>query len=223
MNDQTEDPLVPRTAEELKDSYEFVIQTLKENAEKYDNGGKEAAADIALKLRILLWDKGRNKSILGQMGLKEKFWDTATIGADPLLPYAGLVSVMRGYVPHLDDFGPDARGLIPFGDWWSKQIVIDDRNALQFNRERIVLEIADTDGGAHIDPQLKAQYAELKRGNPIGWKIGAQPDVWVDLKDVHHASVRQIAHEVLKTLDPNYVKRRTEPGVAILGIRLITS
>jgi len=38
-----------------------------------------------------------------------------------------------------------------------------------FTRRKIVLELSDTDGGAHVDAGLKDDYFALSRDNSLGW------------------------------------------------------
>jgi hypothetical protein len=77
--------------------------------------------------------------------------------------------------------------------------VVKDNKGRFFNRRELVLNIADTDGGAHVDPGLDAAYADLSRNNSLGWNI-VEGDVQRPFPPPTMACIRQIAHEVLKTL-----------------------
>ena len=68
----------------------------------------------------------------------------------------------------------------------------------------MVLTVANKEGGTHIDPKLDEAYANLSRFNSLGWKVfmsGVE-------KDFNNTpvlpSIRQIAHEVLKTLKDEF-------------------
>ncbi len=77
----------------------------------------------------------------------------------------------------------------------------------EITRKDIVLSMANQDGGAHVDPVLDGPYSDLSRKNSLGisaGNLGEQP-----MKGAEHAAIRQIAHEVLKTVDPQY--RSEEP------------
>jgi hypothetical protein len=64
-----------------------------------------------------------------------------------------------------------------------------------------VLNVADTDGGAHVDPELEEAYMAISRENSLGWffsngtvtaPAGGRPEL---------ACMRQIAHELLSTIN----------------------
>jgi hypothetical protein len=62
-----------------------------------------------------------------------------------------------------------------------------------------VLAMANTDGGAHVDPSVDRTYARLSRQNSIGWMFHG-PSGPTPIQGVEFASVRQIAWEVDETL-----------------------
>ncbi len=92
---------------------------------------------------------------------------------------------------------------INFDLWWDK-IIISDKDSL-FSRGDIIKEIANKDGGAHIDKEKKLsdEYAKLTRQNSVGWKVdyGEEKE---DLPDVHLFTIRQIAYEVIISLGKTF-------------------
>ena len=75
----------------------------------------------------------------------------------------------------------------------------------------IVLAISNKDGGAHIDPELEPEYAKLSRENSLGRSM-QKDGKWQGLETPELASVRQIGHEVLKTLIEGYEKQPIQRG-----------
>jgi hypothetical protein len=65
----------------------------------------------------------------------------------------------------------------------------------------MVLVLANQDGGAHVDPALDHRYVRLAHENTMGW-IEVTPD---GEQPMRHspvlASVRQIAHEITRTIE----------------------
>lgn len=145
--------------------------------------------------------------MLKQLGRDQiDFADTAH-AYDPanLLATHGLVSIRMGpegtsYVPLLD------RGLpisaVPFADWW-KAVVFAKGEEWQMSRADVVLTAADQDGGAHVDGELRSDYAALRHDNSLGWLTDG--DIRLN-GGPGYTAIRQIAHEVLKTLIPGYSK-----------------
>ena len=77
------------------------------------------------------------------------------------------------------------------------------------------MSLANQDGGAHVDAVLKAPYEGLSREVTLKWEGGiTSPGSPVP------AGVRQIAHELMWTLDrellrllPNDFRSRESPGI----------
>jgi hypothetical protein len=109
------------------------------------------------------------------------------------------------YVPPLND-GPPTRyncGKVPFDDWWNK-IVFADQFKNKFTRRDLILAVCNKDGGAHVDPSLDKAYAELTRSGSLGWKFFVNGVEQEPATKPELASIRQIAHEVLKSLKDEF-------------------
>jgi len=106
------------------------------------------------------------------------------------------------YSPPLDDRPSIFLRQTSFEEWWN-EVIIKDGNGTTFSREDIVLSVANTDGGVHVDPHLEEEYAELSRKNSLGWASKTN-DSQSPLEHPELATVRQIAHEILKTFVQGY-------------------
>lgn len=60
--------------------------------------------------------------------------------------------------------------------------------------------MANTDGGAHVDPSLNAAYEALARQNSFGWFIVASDGVQPFANTPVLPSIRQVAYELDRTL-----------------------
>jgi hypothetical protein len=108
-----------------------------------------------------------------------------------------------------------------FADWWQRP-VLSDTHGNEFSRRDLVLGVAHQDGGAHIDATLAPKYQAISRDNSLG--IGQEdtgpnsvaltitfegltpvpdPDAQPPSNSLALASVRQVAHELLTTLEAN--------------------
>jgi hypothetical protein len=167
-------------------------------------------------------DSRASKSLLEQLGEKARmFYDTA-VPDEPgnLMPYGGLIQTAMGssgamHLPYLDDSLPTAkpRG-IPFGEWWNRPIFRNDDGQL-LTRSDLVRSVADQDGGAHVDPGLNEVYARLSREAGMGWIYEGPAGAHL-VRPPELAAVRQIAHEVIKTFDPLYIRHPKLPEGSIL-------
>lgn len=183
------------------------LQLLQRACSDFDRGFEAVGKHIALSLRVLLHHHGQSRALLEQLGLRQiRFYDSAgSINPNNLLTECKLIVLRLSadggkYEPQVaagDPPRPPTK--IPFVKWWNDPVLKDNENRL-FNRRDLVQNVADTDGGAHVDPELDEAYLALSRENSLGWIFGdgnieralnGRPEL---------ACMRQIAHEVLLTL-----------------------
>ncbi len=86
-----------------------------------------------------------------------------------------------------------------FLNWWNDPVLKDNRGR-KFCRRELVLHVADTDGGAHVDPELEESYMAISRENSLGWFFGNGNVVFALEGRPELACMRQIAHEFLSTI-----------------------
>lgn len=213
-------PKIQQTQKELEDHLSEQLRFLETSADRFDQGDFSEAKRMAVNIRILVHDTYNkdgtpiSQSLLKLLGIKD-----ATQFLDSLLPtngvigsYTGLVLKSVGskggrYISPLDDFPPDhVFKKVSFDDYWQKDIFLDNKGN-HFSRKTLVLAIANKDGGAHVAPELDADYAELTKNNSLGWIYGNDLESG-PLENASFAAVRQIAHEILKTLIPNYPEKK---------------
>ncbi|MDT5016351.1 MAG: hypothetical protein QOD39_2511 [Mycobacterium sp.] len=185
---------------------------IQRSADAFDAGHEEEAIRLAGAMRVLFHDKGRNKSLLGQLGMRDatmlstprtKFVDWRCFLNVVLDPNAKADRGPVSFTPRLENGFASAA----FDDWWENES-ITNADGTSVTRRRIVLGAADQDGAAHVDPKLERFYEELARGE---YGIGLTGDLTFDgpapyeqgvthyATNGHLALLRQIAHEVLNT------------------------
>lgn len=199
--------MIAQSTENLQNHLKEQINFLKKSAKLYDEGDFSEAKRLAVTLRVLLHDTSTSKSLLDQLHRKNQtFPDTASERPRGVVTsYTGLVGATLGagpseFVPNLD-FGPPPHQT-PFDNWWNSPIIIDLKQR-EITRKKLVLYVSNQDGGAHIDPEIDEIYANLSRANSLG-RIHNTTGNWEPIFGVEHASIRQIAHEVLKLLDASF-------------------
>jgi len=192
---------------QLKEQISFLLTS----AMLFDKWKIEEAKRIATQLRILFHDTGSSKSLLGQLNLKAiPFLNTAN-PYDPknLVSYVGLLKFKfhnpSGRRPWVIPRGtPDElpqNSRLSFQDWWHMPVLVARGKIknITFSRKDIVLHVADTDGGAHVDNALDEHYVALSKWNAIGI-LTIQNGVERPIENPILPCVRQIAHEVLVSI-----------------------
>ena len=103
------------------------------------------------------------------------------------------------YIAPLDFAHPPPKK-IPFEQWWLSPVFVDTKRQ-KVSRKELILTAANQDGGAHVDPVLDKKYTDLAKRNSMGafrqTRAGIEP-----IPSPERVAIRQIAHEVLKTLEP---------------------
>jgi hypothetical protein len=198
---------VQRSKDDLKKELREQLQLLRHSCQSYDNGLEAVGKHISLSLRVLLHQHGNSRSLLDQLGYRTgKFLDSAgPLNPRNLMTECNLVmmrvsSTGASYLPLIAaGGGPPPLRPTPFVDWWNEPVLKDNKNRT-FCRRELVLNVANTDGGAHVDPDLEEGYMALSRENSLGWifsdgrvesALAGRPEL---------ACMRQIAHELLSTI-----------------------
>jgi hypothetical protein len=193
----------------LKEQINFLVFS----AISYDNGFEGEAKRLAAAIRILVHDTNSCSALLTQinkMGIL--FFDSASV-FDPMQPFTSSCLLLKrflkedgkdleaDYVAPLDNLPPTRNKdkKVGFERWWRRNMVFKDKVGNTFNRRDIVLNVADKEGGAHIDPKLDEAYANLTRFNSLAWKVhtGSKEK---NMGNPVPPGIRQITHEVIKTL-----------------------
>jgi hypothetical protein len=197
-----------QSKEELQQHLKDTIQALELSSRSFDGGFEGEANRLAAAIRVLVHDTGSSKSLLGQLGQKSiKFYETS-IPRNPrnIMTYSGLTAIEltpegAKYVAVLDMLPPDSPPRwVSFDEWWNRVIFVDQKGS-ETSRKDLILAVANKDGGAHLDPVLHGKYADLSRRNSLAWQFSS-PRGDIPLEGPEKAAVRQITHEILKSLSP---------------------
>lgn len=195
--------------EDLEEHLIEQIELLQNACNAYDNGSTVEAKNIALRVRTLLHDTDKSKSLLGQLSKKSNgFYSTNTpLSAQSISSHFGLINIgLKGkdtkYYPKLDNT-PFANWL-DFDNWWSEVIFKDSAGNL-VTRRNLIIDAANKDGGAHVDDHIPEVYYNLSKNNSLGLHI-VSAEGNQDIPLAVQSSIRQIGHELLKTLIADYQK-----------------
>ncbi len=194
------------TEGDLKNYLRDIIGFMRDSALAYDNRCMGEARRLAACVRALVQDTGQSRSLLGQLGLKKLFFydDAPDYNPELGLAFSGLAVVTLGgkvhrYAPRLDNNVRSKKKKAAFDEWWTKPVIVDEKVKLSMTRETITLAVASSNIG-EINPKLTGAFDELQRKESAGW-VNAGPGVAPDMVEIEFASVRQIAFELLNSLE----------------------
>ncbi len=202
------------TRHELLEHLDEQIEFLKDSCQLYDGGRIREYKRLSLSIRIILHDTRHSRSLLSQLGVKDNlvylntaepfFENTATEFRSNL----GLVAMTMSpeginYIPKLSSPFPESSSNpnTDFNSWWTERLMDGDQGHL-LSRKFCVLNVADKDGDAHVDPQLPEDYLQLSKNDRYNIKV-----MWGTGEETYSspipATVRQVAHELVETIKAN--------------------
>lgn len=217
-----------RSREELAELLEEQISFLRTSCAAFDAGFEGEIKRLAVSVRVLVHDTSKSTSLMTLTNRKGiNFFDSADPYDDNnLISHSSLVQVhigLTGAMPkaHLDD--GIATTEIDFETWWNG-IVLVDAQKNEFSRRDIVLTLANKEGGAHVDHRIDEAYNNLRNHNSQGWKIADGAGREVPAEENVPATMRQIAHEILRSLKPDYrCDRPIGPGTEMIVRGMLVS
>jgi hypothetical protein len=224
---------IVQSKSDLEQQLEEQLQLLKSLSGLYDKGDIVVAKSIATCVRVLLYNTNNSHALLFQIDKQGiKFFDTN--GAEHEMinkengkrigNYSGIVGAGVGknkYIPYLDEPIPGHAKYVSLSEYWNRVILVDGQGN-SFTRSDIVLAVSNKDGGAHVDPSLDEKYIKLSRKNSMGFRSGMGNDL-KKFEGVELAVIRQIGHELIRTLDPDspQQKMKTDGSVGVMGSNFV--
>lgn len=199
---------ITRTSDEINSLLEEQVEFLKLSCTSFDSGFTGEIKRLAVSVRVLVHDTQASTSLLTHANKKSvSFLDTSDPYNDEnVLSHSSLVQIHmtpQGGKPlaHLDDVMRPT--LIPFEAWWNGIVLVDSKKN-EFSRKDIALYLANKDGGAHVDHEIDEKYHNLRNKNSLGWVTVLGDGRKIAGEDHVPATMRQIAHELIKSLDQDY-------------------
>lgn len=218
--------MVARDRTELLEFFDEQIGFLERSNAAFDEGHASEAKRLAVTLRVLFHhtadDNPRGShALINQLNLRDTLtWVDSAGQPDP--PGKNLVVAEWGLIQmgiSIDESKAVFRA--PLGDrppimirttiqlprfsrvytdlWWTQPVTRDAEHAM-YSRKDFVLALANQEGGAHVDPQIKAAYHKIANSNSMGWTYEHGDDEPVPLSNPVPHMVRQISYEVVESV-----------------------
>ena len=171
------------------------LRFIENSCVSFDNGFKDEAVRIATTIRVLIHDTKKSRSLLGLLDVKDKVKIISTIqqpDTKNITLFDGISTfTMNGVQPNLEIH--NAR-IISISDWWDEIAIIYDQS--KHTRKSIILNAADKDGGAHVDPTLTKEYEQLKNGL---YYFSSDNTAQKEISDIQYTAIRVFANELINS------------------------
>lgn len=208
--------------EQLKDSLRDLIA----DAERYDYGDFRAIKRSAATLRLLFYDTNRQTSLISNLNDKDKI---IMQSFNPKVKYNRGLNYGSVYVAcfktNKDNefyntflFKPNSKRTTTFEKWWDERLFFmnDVNHTTQLTRSKIIITIANQDGGAHFDENIDSLYKNITSGDTgmslepsrgTSYLLGydsTKAGKSIHFKDLTLAYMREIVHETILSLQSYY-------------------
>ena len=198
---------IRRSAIESLEYYEQIIQRIQDLCANFDSKRFIDPGSMALQFRLLFIDSSAHmggRSVMNLMGVSnaQKILSTmpqqiseSTISSMGFLGLRTSAAGSEWYAPLGE--GPGARNLLTTDKWLNEAIF--KTSSIIFTRFKLISVIANTEGGAHVDPIIDPEYYAIAKANGAGWSFSISEDQLIPLGNLFPAMLRQLCYEVLMT------------------------
>lgn len=190
----------------LQDQYDL----LKDAVEGFYAGREAKANDIAVRIRTLVHHTGDeprdSRSLLSFVN--PNYLDLDIYHKPPSSTAIWSISQpirlsgdgKSGFIR--DDFSSPNYVLVPLKRWWTEQYLII--GSMRSSKKQLVLDVANKDGGAHVDNEVPARHA-----------MASEPPFLIGLNEnvvrpnLARSAVAQAGNELLNYLERHFAQVRT--------------
>jgi len=205
------------------------IGFLERSSRDYDAGHEDESLRQATSIRLVFHDTRSSTSLLTDLDLKNTSMLSSSRGHNDVVDYLAQVIDLTSPSPVAakpllgNSFTP-----VSLTQWWDGEPVFV-HDGVNYTRKKIILSVANKDGGAHVDAVLESYYEVLCAGRyakalaitgnltydgppPFPQGVTIYPD------NAHLALVRQFAHETVASLVVRLRIDLVEGGAAALDL-----
>ena len=202
---------IKRTNIETLAALKDQIKLLRLNCSIYDSGNEIIGKQISTIIRILFHESKYSKSLLKQIGIRDISWLNTSHGlhldnqiSECSLLTMKITGLYGKYMPKCHtDYSMDEYNYKLFPEWWNMPVILDEKQQI-FTRRDIVLYVANTDGGAHVDETLDEKYKDILKNNYLGWKYDLKGENKEFEGKIELICMRQMAFEIINTINMKY-------------------
>jgi hypothetical protein len=205
----------PQLIELLNEELYFLINS----AKLFDSGHIYESKRLATTTRVILHKtegcpKNPQKcSLLHHLGKEDIGFLDTTFPYTPENRVAYLGSIVMGistdsvdYVAPLSDV--QNKKWISFSEWWNENPIFqtpDGEN--RYSRKDIALNLANKEGGAHVDPHIQENLEKMRTYYKEQWKVKGTKQKIIENSfklPFDYVAMRQIAYELIETLSCSF-------------------
>ncbi len=199
---------MPRPKENVLAKLKEQMQFLRTSLRTFYEGEFAESVRIATIIRVLVHETGRSKPLLNQArpnGLDLPILDQASERPDEKAIFRFAVSARIGpTIAPAVDLGSSHYAVNTVGAWWNAEVFTFQSRLgrqLVYTRKKVVLTLANKEGGAHVDEHEDPDYARLLTDLPLSFDQYGFP---IETPDLARFLTAQSGAEMLECLKRNF-------------------
>lgn len=168
----------------------------------FDAGAVSESKRIAVAIRTLVHDTAMSQSLLSQMKMRDRItWLSAVpLRHDAFTGPPWLEGPREPGYRHIPGM-PEYECTFP--QWWRGRML--EFNGTPIDRSWFVLQTANFDGGAHVDPTLPEDYESITRNGGLRpLRINSAGDPYPDSTDPVPSALRTICTEIVMSVERSW-------------------
>lgn len=196
-----------RTKENVQAKFKEQMDLLRASLRAFYEGNFAESLRIATTIRILVHESGMSKPLLKQArpdGLQLPILNgvSGSPGDEAIFRFAVSVRMGATVAPAVD-LACSHYKLSSVGAWWNSEVFTFQSlgRQLVYTRKKVVLILANKEGGAHVDEHEDPDYARLLTDSPLSFTNYGFP---VDTPDLARFLTAQSGAEMLECLKRNF-------------------
>lgn len=206
-------PKIGRQPGEIARKFDNQLSALRSSAKGFDGGDRWEAERISAVVQTLCHTGGQTVGLLEQLNLKARLFLDSTDEWRPTnkMAHCTLVSLemRKGEISWSAELDGRPMRFVPFDVWWNTPVLTDGADSGgTLSRRELTTIMRNQDGGGHVDPLIDSAYRGMLQA--IGFKARMGEG---QTRDGELFAMRQIGHELLKSLIPTYRKRNNHSDV----------
>jgi hypothetical protein len=204
-----------RPKEEIQAKLKEQMDFLRSSVHAFYDGQFAESVRIATAIRVLVHESGMSKPLLKQVrpdGLELPILNSVTDSPGNEAIFRLAVSVRMGAtVAPAVDLACSHYKLSSVGAWWNNEVFTFQSRLgrqLVYTRKKVVLTLANKEGGAHVDEHEDPDYARLLTDSPLSFINYGFP---IETPDLARFLTAQSGAEMLECLKRNFFPDENVP------------
>ncbi|WP_157243449.1 hypothetical protein [Algoriphagus resistens] len=165
-----------RNRNDLLRDFESQLMFMRAHMDQIASGNREFYKPLSINIRVVFHQTRKSHSLLNQLDIENRIQMASTsskYSPSNLIPHTGLIALspLSNFANYLPIRDTSEVNFLNYHQWWDEEIVMSNNSGKLWSRKELVTEVANKDGGGHIDSNIPIEFYNLSYRNALGWKF----------------------------------------------------